>query len=335
MRLRVGLIGLGDAWERRHRPALRALSDRFEVRAVCEEVAQRAELVAGEFKASTVDGFRALASREDVDAVLMLAPQWFGALPIMAACEAGKAVYCASAFDLTVDQARDLKERVESSGVAFMAEFPNRHTPATIRLKELIATRLGEPHLVFCHHRREPPKTNGRVRRGKQRNPSQELLELVDWCRYVIAKDPIAVYGVDHVRGDESAGKKKKSYRMMSIEFGSPDRPALAHVSFSDYLAWPEASAFRAPSALQVCCEHGVAFVDPPATVIWFDEAGRHLESLELERPVGEQMLGQFHRAVTSLVQNRTDLEDAYRASATLTAAAQSGLDGRKIPVQF
>ena len=49
MKLRVGLIGLGDAWEARHRGALRSLSDRFEIRAVCSEVAQRAELVAREF----------------------------------------------------------------------------------------------------------------------------------------------------------------------------------------------------------------------------------------------------------------------------------------------
>ena len=46
MKLRVGIVGLGDAWESRHRPALRALSDRIEVRAVCCEVAHRAELAA-------------------------------------------------------------------------------------------------------------------------------------------------------------------------------------------------------------------------------------------------------------------------------------------------
>ena len=61
MKLRVGLVGLGTAWEVRHRPALRALSDRFEVRAICEPVAHRAEIAAREFSATPVDGFRALA----------------------------------------------------------------------------------------------------------------------------------------------------------------------------------------------------------------------------------------------------------------------------------
>ena len=32
MKLRVGIVGLGEQWETRHLPALRALADRFEVR---------------------------------------------------------------------------------------------------------------------------------------------------------------------------------------------------------------------------------------------------------------------------------------------------------------
>ena len=65
------------------------LSDRFEVRAVCDQIALRAEQAAREWNAEAVDGFRALARRSDIDAVLMLSPQWYGPLPIMAACEAG------------------------------------------------------------------------------------------------------------------------------------------------------------------------------------------------------------------------------------------------------
>ena len=150
MKLRVGLVGLGHAWENRHRPALRALGDRFEVRAVCEQVAHLAQQAAREFNAAPVDGFRTLTCREDVDAILMLSGQWYGALPIYAACDAGKAIYCATGLGLDADMARRLSQRVEQSGVAFMAELPRRHAPATIRLKELIATRLGQPRLLFC-----------------------------------------------------------------------------------------------------------------------------------------------------------------------------------------
>ena len=163
MKLRVGLVGVGEGWESRHRPALRSMSDRFEVRAVCAEVALRAELVAREFGAVCVDGYRALIQRDDIDAVLILSPQWYGPLPILAACDASKAVYCAAALDREPQLAREVRDRVDKAGIAFMAELPRRHAAATLRLKELIATRLGQPRLLFCHRRKQFPTRTGPI----------------------------------------------------------------------------------------------------------------------------------------------------------------------------
>jgi len=56
MKLRVGVVGLGQAWETRHAPALRALADRFEVRAFCDPVAHRAAEIAQRWPARTCDG---------------------------------------------------------------------------------------------------------------------------------------------------------------------------------------------------------------------------------------------------------------------------------------
>ena len=92
MKLKVGLIGVGDKWETQHRPALRALSERFDVCAVCCDVSKKAENVARDFDAIPVDGFRALMERNSIDAVLALSLDWIGPQPILAACEAGKAV---------------------------------------------------------------------------------------------------------------------------------------------------------------------------------------------------------------------------------------------------
>ena len=140
MKLRVGLIGLGDQWQSIHRPALMALSDRYDVKGICCEVADRSKAVADEFGAASIDGFRVMVERDDIDAVLVLSPDWVGPLPILAACEAGKAVYTAAALDISPHQAKEIRRRVDKSGVAFMAEFPRRHAPATTRLKELMAT---------------------------------------------------------------------------------------------------------------------------------------------------------------------------------------------------
>jgi len=336
MKLRVGLVGLGHAWDNRHRPALRALSDRFEIRAICEPVAHRAEIVARDFGAAAVDGFRALAEREDVDAVLILSSQFYGALPILAACDAGKSVYCAASLDFDAAQALEIKKRVESAGVAFVAEFPRRQAAATIRLKELIATRLGKPRLLFCHQR-IPTGTNGpRAHSGTSQLRMHDMVELVDWCRYVVGSNPTSVVGLSHVAAEDA---EQRDYEMMSLDFSGQEGPgtgATAQISSGRYMpgCWPEAVAYRPPAALQVACEEGIAFIDLPSTLVWFDRAGRHMESLDSERPLGEQLLSQFHRAVTSLLHNATGVEDAYRAIQVVQKARESHDAGCRVRIE-
>ncbi len=334
MKLRVGVIGLGEVWQQRHAPALRMLADRFEVRAVCDQVAHRAQQAAAEFHAAAVDGYRALAYREDLDAVLILSLQWYGALPILAACDAGKAVYCAAGMDLALAEAEAVKQRVEEAGIAFMAEFPRRHAPATLRLKELIATRLGAPRLLFCHLRSVADTPRSATPHPGQRLPAtRHLVELVDWCRYVVDREAHRVFGVIHAAKSDP---EQEDYQMMSLDFSPPESPALgpvAQISCGRYIPadWQEAITYRPLAALQVSCERGIAFVDLPSTLVWFDEAGRHQESLDSERPVAEQLLTQFHRSVTSLVRKTSDLEDAYRALWIVEEARRSYREGRRV----
>jgi predicted dehydrogenase len=209
-----------------------------------------------------------------------------------------------------------------------MAEFPRRFAPATLRLKELIATQLGSPHLIFCHRRMQNEGNN----RTEASDPSRsESVELIDWCRYVVDREPTSVTSTANQSSDNSG------YRCMSLDFPATGNrpPVTAQISCGSYIrpSWHEAISFRPPSAMQICCERGVAFIDLPANLVWFDDAGRHLESLETELPVGEQLLTQFHRSVTSLLRNMSDLNDAYRAATIFAAAMQSELEGRRVSV--
>ncbi|MHC4407165.1 MAG: Gfo/Idh/MocA family protein [Planctomycetota bacterium] len=334
MKLRLGLVGLGNYWEKRYRPALRALADRFEVRAVCEPIGRRAELAASEFGAAVVDGYQTLVGREDVDAILILSAAWYGPLPTLAACDSGKAIYFGAGLDLDPADMGRIRERVDEAGVAFLAELPRRRAPATVRLKELIATALGPPELVFCHQRLAAPSDASRSRvYSPERSMDHELVELVDWCRYVVGKEPKWVTGVARHRSAEGC---QEDYHMLSLDFsqrGEPGSGPVAQISCGRYIPsqWHEAITYRPLAAMQISCQQGVAFVDLPSTLIWFDEAGRHQESLESERPVGEQMLTQFYRAVTSLVRKTCDLEDACRALAILEQAERSHREGRRI----
>jgi predicted dehydrogenase len=336
MKIRVGLIGLGDQWEKRHRPALLALSDRFDVRAICCEVAERSRMVADEFNAVAIDGFRAMIERSDIDAVLALAPDWVGPLPLIAASEAGKAVYCSTALDISPDQAGEIRERIDRAGVAFMAEFPRRYAPATLRLKELIATRLGSPYLLFCHDRMPVESQLDKLRRGEYCPLVwRHIMEQVDWCRYIVGCEPDSVLSA----GYNSPGDKEKFYQMVSLEFPESHEgiKPLAQLSLGHYIParWADALTYRRPASIQICCQNGMAFLDLPSTLVWFDNGGQHTESLESEKPIGEQMLSQFHRSVTSLVRQKTNLIDAYRALKIVLRSNESIQTGQRIALNF
>jgi len=335
MKLRVGIVGLGESWEQRYRPALRALADRFEIRAVCDEVAIRAEQTARQLNVDAVDGFHALLHRADIDAVLLGGAAWFGWLPVVAACSARKAVFSDSSLFVCTDAALQLKQRIEDSGIAFVTEFPRRYAPATLRLKELIATRLGPPKMLFCHYRLPGSRhLHGFTGIDELLETKRSLIELVDWCCYVVGRKPTSVMGVVNQISDAHGG----GYEMMSLQFeaGEADEPSVvAQISCGSYLpdAWHEATSFRPPAALQVCCANGVAFIDLPAQLVWFDEAGRHLESLESDRSIGEQLLLHFHRSTTSLVRSVADLHETYRALTIVTAARKSHLDNHHVRI--
>jgi predicted dehydrogenase len=329
VRLRVGIIGLGPAWESRHSPALHALADRFEVRAICDPVARRAEFAAHNWGIRHVDSFRKIVTAADVDAVMLLSARWYGALPILAACDAGKAVYCAASLELTEAEADMVEAHVKEAGIAFMAEFPCRLAPATLRLKELIATRLGEPRLLFCNQRLAASRNDGRPQSATVR----QLVEMIDWCRYVVDAEPTSVMGTVHTSQEN---QDQQDYLAMTLDFstgGNVGTGPMAQIACGSYVpnTWSEATSFRRPADLQIICEKGIAFIDLPNSLVWFDGAGQHTESLERDRPVGEQLLLHFHRSVSSLVLKTSSLDDAYRAVSILIHAQQSCTEGKRI----
>ncbi len=335
MRLRLGLIGLSSDWQHRHFPALRMLQDRFEVRGVYSSVSAFSESVARDFDAQRYDGFREMLRSDNIDAIMMLEGDWYGVAPLVAACDYGKAIYCGSEVDFDPQRAAHLKQLVDGAGVAFMAEFPRRYAPASLRLKELIATRLGAPQILFCHRRLTCNQGDTqRNRRSLAARADRELMELIDWCCFIVGREPRSIQSVYHCahQADNAfvtAGGAATDYQSLSLDLsadGAPPSSTIAQISCGAYIppAWQEAIAFRPPAAVQVCCQNGLAFVDLPNSLIWFDEAGRHQESLESELAVGQQLLTQFHRAVTSLVRKMGDLEDVYRSLRLLQAARDS-----------
>lgn len=336
MKLRLALVGQGNDWLTRHQPALRLLQDRFEVKGVYNSVGVLADLLAREFRTRPYSSFRDLLRQPDIDGILLLESDWYGLAPLYEACHQGKAIYCASEVDLASSQTQRLKQLADETGVAILTELPRRFAGATLRLKELIATRLGEPRLLFCHRRLplEPAASRG-TSSGINLRAERELVELIDWCRYIVGSDPCWVSAIRH---PQDGHEEQSDYQILSLGFGDPNQPhpqVLAQISCGAYIppTWHEAVAYRPPAAVQVCCQRGLAFVDLPSSLVWFDDAGRQQEALDSEMPVGQQLLMQFHRCVTSLVRRVGGLDDILLAQRVLAGAQTSMRTGQRSPL--
>jgi predicted dehydrogenase len=298
----VGVIGLGRLWETRHKPSLARLKDRFRITAVYDQVFRRAEIEAAQLGCAACQGLAALVERPDVDAIYLLSPQWFGLYPAHLACAAGKAVYCG--LPLSGDQAEleSLIQRVDETGIAFMPEFARRCYPATLRLKELLATSLGSPRLVLGHSRLFGFDRYAVPGPTTQISPAPLLIDpgsfLIDWCTFLMQALPTSIQGTRCVVLPAEAGESAESdFESFVATFPGG---ATAQIGFGRFYrsSWGEATRFLPASGFQIYAEHGAAWLEMPERIQWWDSRGAHEERLPLEPTIGDVLNDQFHRLV-------------------------------------
>ena len=188
--------------------------------------------------------------------------------------------------------------------------------------------------MLFCNQRHMATRNN---RHGLPHSVNmRQMIEMVDWCRYLVDCEPSTVLGVAH---SGCNGVPHEDYLLIMLDFSPRGKFGVgvqAQIACGSYVRgdWSEATSFRRPADLQVVCERGIAFVDLPNSLVWFDDAGQHMESLGSERPVGEQLLMHFHRQVASLLLKTSSLEDAYRAMSIVIAGERSYVEGRRVDCQ-
>ncbi len=300
VRLRVGIIGLGRLWETRHKPSLARLHDRFRVTAVYDQVYRRAEIEAAQLGCAACEGLTALIERPDVDAIYVLARQWYGLFPVEIACAAGKAVYCGIPLANDLDELESLTGRIEKSGVAFTPEFARRGYPGTSRLRELLASELGAPRLILGHSRLYGFDRHATPGPTTQIAPAPLLIDpgsyLLDWCRCVFQSSPTAVKGTRHrliATDDSTTGDSDFESFVATFAAG-----ATAQVSYGRYhrAVWGEASRFLPQPGFQVFAERGAAWLEMPDKIQWSTSAGTKEERLPVEPTVGDVLNDQFYR---------------------------------------
>lgn len=321
--LDVGLIGVGSDWDKRYRPVLNRLRSRLRIRAIYAPVANRADSVASEFQAVWSPGLCALLERPDLKAVLVLDSGWTAHLPAQLACASGKPVFFAGASAIGQSAIADLAAQSAESGTTLMPDLRLRYLPATLRLRELLATKLGRPKLLRLEL--EPLGDSNRDGRLHAR-----LVELLDWCRALVGTLPVAVernnsplngHGLRNghavVNGSAPVGAGV-SNPLFEVQFAKPARGGDAtRVEVVRKGAGALSGTDPLAAELRVECEGGWAEIRETHAIRWQATGGEEtMESLADERDDLELMLDHFSRRVVGgLVPVPTfeDIRDAWQ----------------------
>jgi predicted dehydrogenase len=306
---------------------LQSLRSRIAVRAIYDPVFSRASQAAGEFGADAIDGMRVLARRSDIKALIVFDTGWSGTEALHLLCAASRPIFVGGAF--TADDASLLRlgQAAVSCGSMIMPELGQRYTPATSRLQELIATRLGRPLQIEIE---APAPVVPRDGQPLGHRPWDEFISrLADWCCYVIPTPP------SEVSARSQNGNGGGHIRFSFAKPRSGGEPPTVEVRLSSESA--EGTAEAAPPRFRVRCERGEADLLTPSRIAWQAGGETADESLSSDRSDIEVMLDHFCRRVVGgliPVANLEDVRRSYRLARAASESLQTGspvhLNGRK-----
>ncbi len=319
--LNVGLIGLGPEWEHRFRPALAKLSPRMRVRCVHAPIASRAEQAASDLRCDVAHGLVSLIERDDVQALLVLDTAWYKSAPAQFACRAGKPAFLANRVAHHLGEADELLQRSAQTGVTLMPDFAHRYTPATSRLRELIATRLGQPQALVVDVAIAPG--SGSAEPGAAESPVTDsardaLAVALDWSMNLVGAAPVAV------RAGENCPSAER--RELHVEFRRPPTGKAAPAALVRLSEKPAASSANGPDfslvvRASVECLHGTAKLEGPHDMTWDLAGERFVESLTSDQPAVEVLLDHFCRRVMGGLIPVPTLDDLSRAFSLVDSA--------------
>jgi hypothetical protein len=301
--LKIGIIGLGPHWETIYRPALARLSRRICVTAVYD-TAPRAARVGEELQAACLSGIRALLDRSDVQAAVILDDAWHGLAPVRFAIEHRKPAYVGVRLSAPLPSLAQLCQRAADESVLIMPEQRLRASPATTRVQELAATRLGAIEQI---------QVEMRVKRHN--DLARHVVPLIDWCSALLRSLPTTC----EVSLDESGGLRLDvSFRQQ----GSDRSPRSAIVRLQ---AGNSGSSLKA----RIRCRDGEIHVTSDTELRWHTAAADESERLDRDRSHVEVLLDHFARRVVGGLIPVPGLDDICRVLQFLApyeAAIRSGM---------
>jgi predicted dehydrogenase len=147
-KVRVGVIGTSWYADLMHLPALQS-HPQAELTAICGRNQVRAQEVAARFGSpKTFSDYRKMIQEQEMDAVIIAAPDDLHYEMTMAALEAGLHVLCEKPLAMNAGQAWEMFQKAESVRVKQMVYFTYRWMPFYQYLRNLI----GRGYIGHCYH---------------------------------------------------------------------------------------------------------------------------------------------------------------------------------------
>jgi myo-inositol 2-dehydrogenase/D-chiro-inositol 1-dehydrogenase len=196
--LRIGVIGVGRIG-RMHAELLARQVPGATVGAVYDPFDAAAREVADQLGVPSAASVADLLAA-DVDAVAICSSTDTHAELLVAAAEAGKAIFCEKPVSLDLGVVDRALEAVEAAGVPFQIGFNRRFDPAHAAVREAVASgAVGDPHLVRISSRDPAPPPLEYVRHSGGLFLDMMIHDF-DMARFVTGSEVVEVFARGAVR---------------------------------------------------------------------------------------------------------------------------------------
>lgn len=295
----VGVLGLGTDWQSRYLPALLRMQQRLRIIAVHDEVATRAEVAAQQLKTRAISSIRELLDLKDVDAWLFLGAEWRAGWLVEQLRARALSVFVGRDIAASVDQLRDWHQRADEEGLTVFPESPLRFTPATLRLRELMATELGSVVSM-----------NVKLRWGMDCDSrTVAMVHLVDSFRALLQRELTDVEQTTS-HGSSLIGTLLSYTPRRQVDSVSQLVPVALSVD-----AKHQAGSSETPEVtMEFTCQQGTAVLRGPDQLDWSVNGKSLTEKLHSDRSSAEVMFDLFARRVVGGLIPAPDLTDRIQA---------------------
>ncbi len=275
----LGIVGGGPAWEARYRAAVLALT-RGRVAAVFSPQPCDGEVLAQETGGQLFHSLRRLISHPGVKALLILESGWSRDWAIELATAKQMPVFVASPVDEALPHVADSLAEQESEGAVIVPGALLRSTPATLRLRELVATKLGRIQYLDVAVTRTSASVDA------------QIVEVIDWCRSLLNSTVTEIHREERHEGDTlvmSCGGRSSSTPPKLIEIRLIGAGPRETAPPSLDTAFP---------LVHIQCQHGEAELLSEIHLRWKTPTETGHETLENDRPAEQVLLDLFLRRV-------------------------------------